>query len=53
VVITVEDANMNDMTVAGRDVDEQDIKMKARSVDVFYGDTHAIKEWMSTSRTRP
>jgi phosphate transport system ATP-binding protein len=35
---------MNDMTVAGRDVDQQDIKMKARTVDVFYGDTHAIKQ---------
>jgi hypothetical protein len=44
VVITVEDANMNDMTLAGRDVDAADIKMKARSVDVFYGDTHAIKD---------
>jgi phosphate transport system permease protein len=44
VVIPVEDGNMNDMTVAGRDVDEQKLKMKARSVDVFYGDNHAIKE---------
>jgi hypothetical protein len=45
VVIAVEDAQMNDMTVAGRDVEQtQTIKMKARKVDVFYGDTHAIKD---------
>jgi phosphate transport system ATP-binding protein len=35
---------MNDMTTAGRKVSDQDIKMKARGVDVFYGTTHAIKQ---------
>jgi phosphate transport system ATP-binding protein len=44
VIAIVEDDTMNDMTMAGRDVDEHEIKMKARTVDVFYGDTHAIKE---------
>ncbi|MEM7721398.1 MAG: phosphate ABC transporter ATP-binding protein PstB [Pseudomonadota bacterium] len=34
---------MNDMRVVGRDVDSSEIKMQAREVQVFYGDTHAIK----------
>jgi phosphate transport system ATP-binding protein len=34
---------MNDMRVLERDVDIHENKMSARNVDVFYGDTHAIK----------
>ncbi len=34
---------MNDMRVVERDVDINELKMKARDVDVFYGDIHAIK----------
>jgi phosphate transport system ATP-binding protein len=40
----MEDADMYDMKVTGRDVDDLEIKMKAREVDVFYGDNHAIKK---------
>jgi phosphate transport system ATP-binding protein len=43
VVSAMEDIRMNDMQATGRKVSEQDIKMKARGVDVFYGTTHAIK----------
>jgi phosphate transport system ATP-binding protein len=39
----MEDADMNDMRIVERDVDSTDIKMRARNVDVFYADTHAIK----------
>ena len=38
----MEDGNVNDMSVS-RDVDTGEIKMRARGVEVFYGDTHAIK----------
>ncbi|MFT6933102.1 MAG: phosphate transport system ATP-binding protein [Paracoccaceae bacterium] len=34
---------MNDMRLLERDVDIHENKMSARNVDVFYGDTHAIK----------
>lgn len=34
---------MNDMRITKSDVDAGVIKMKARGVQVFYGDTHAIK----------
>ncbi|QBY00599.1 phosphate ABC transporter ATP-binding protein [Rhodophyticola sp. CCM32] len=34
---------MNDMRAVDRDVDSLELKMTARNVDVFYGDTHAIK----------
>jgi hypothetical protein len=46
VVITVEDANDEryDYGGARRGRSNLDIKMKARSVDVFYGDKHAIKD---------
>jgi hypothetical protein len=53
VVITVEDANMNDMTMAGRDVEQQDIKMKARSSTSSTATPMPSRTWMSTSRTRP
>lgn len=35
---------MNDMTSIKKDTDMQDIKIKARKVQVYYGDTHAIKD---------
>ncbi len=35
---------MNDMRAVERDVDTHELKIAARSVDVFYGDTHAIKQ---------
>ncbi|MBO6603837.1 MAG: phosphate ABC transporter ATP-binding protein [Roseicyclus sp.] len=35
---------MNDMRAVERDVDTNDLKITARGVDVFYGDTHAIKD---------
>jgi len=35
---------VNDMRVTERDVETKDIKMKARQVQVFYGDNHAIKD---------
>nr|WP_025312905.1 phosphate ABC transporter ATP-binding protein PstB [Roseibacterium elongatum] len=34
---------MNTMRLTERAVDNNEIKMRARGVDVFYGDTHAIK----------
>ncbi|WP_071675239.1 phosphate ABC transporter ATP-binding protein PstB [Nioella nitratireducens] len=34
---------MNDMRVLERAVDNQDLKIAARDVDVYYGTTHAIK----------
>ncbi|MDW4496533.1 phosphate ABC transporter ATP-binding protein PstB [Sulfitobacter sp. D35] len=34
---------MNDMRILERDVDSDAIKIAARDVEVFYGDTHAIK----------
>ncbi len=34
---------MNDMRVLERAVDNKDLKISARNVDVFYGTTHAIK----------
>jgi phosphate transport system ATP-binding protein len=40
----MEDAHMNDMRAVERDVDTNDLKITARGVDVFYGDTHAIKD---------
>jgi phosphate transport system ATP-binding protein len=40
----VEDANVNDMSVSGARRGHKEIKMKARGVEVFYGDTHAIKD---------
>jgi len=39
----MEDANMNDMRLTERNMTDQKIKMQARGVDVFYGDTQAIK----------
>ena len=35
---------MNDMTLTERAVSAQDIKIAAKDVQVFYGDTHAIKD---------
>ena len=35
---------MNDMRVVERDVDSKGIKIAARKVQVYYGDTHAIKD---------
>ena len=35
---------MNDMRLVERDVDNNDIKIAARQVQVYYGDTHAIKD---------
>ena len=35
---------MNDMRVIERAVDMKDVKIAARGVQVFYGDTHAIKD---------
>jgi phosphate transport system ATP-binding protein len=35
---------MNDMRVAERTAEMQDIKIMARGVDVYYGETHAIKD---------
>ncbi|MCK0166562.1 phosphate ABC transporter ATP-binding protein PstB [Jannaschia sp. S6380] len=35
---------MNDMRLTERAVDQQNIKIAARGVHVFYGDTHAIKD---------
>jgi len=35
---------MNDMRAVERDVDSKEKKIVARDVDVFYGDTHAIKK---------
>ncbi|MFV1876601.1 MULTISPECIES: phosphate ABC transporter ATP-binding protein PstB [Nioella] len=34
---------MNDMRMVERAVDDKDLKITAKGVDVFYGDTHAIK----------
>ncbi|MGI3184076.1 phosphate ABC transporter ATP-binding protein PstB [Nioella aestuarii] len=34
---------MNDMRMVERAVDDKDLKIAANGVDVFYGDTHAIK----------
>ena len=34
---------MTNMTLADKAVDDQDVKMSARGVDVYYGDNHAIK----------
>ncbi|MBD0864957.1 MAG: phosphate ABC transporter ATP-binding protein [Rhodobacteraceae bacterium] len=35
---------MNDMRVIKRDVDQKETKIAARKVQVYYGDTHAIKD---------
>ena len=35
---------MNDMTVMERAVASQKTKIAAKNVQVFYGDTHAIKD---------
>jgi phosphate transport system ATP-binding protein len=35
---------MNDMRLTERAVDEDEIKIAANKVDVFYGDTHAIRD---------
>jgi len=35
---------MNDMIITERDVDSKETKFSARNVQVFYGDTHAIKD---------
>ena len=35
---------MNDMRILERDVDAQAVKIAARGVQVYYGDTHAIKD---------
>ena len=35
---------MNDMRRVERDVDAKKVKIAAQNVDVFYGDTHAIKD---------
>jgi phosphate transport system ATP-binding protein len=35
---------MNDMRIVERTVDTNEIKISARKVQVFYGDTHAIKD---------
>lgn len=35
---------MNDMRIVERKVDTNDIKISARKVQVYYGDTHAIKD---------
>ncbi|OCX61619.1 phosphate ABC transporter ATP-binding protein [Thioclava sp. SK-1] len=35
---------MNDMRLTERKVDSKEIKIEARDVQVFYGDTHAIKD---------
>ena len=43
-VTAMEDADMYDMKVTEQHVDDLQIKMKAREVDVFYGDTHAIQK---------
>jgi phosphate transport system ATP-binding protein len=40
----VEDADMYDIKATEQKVEDLDIKMKAREVDVFYGTTHAIKK---------
>ena len=37
-------AGMNDMTRVERTVDSKDIKINAKNVQVFYGETHAIKD---------
>jgi phosphate transport system ATP-binding protein len=40
----MEDAHMNDMRAVERNVDTNELKIAARGVDVYYGETHAIKE---------
>jgi len=35
---------MNDMRIVERDVDTNEVKIAAKDVQVFYGDTHAIKD---------
>ena len=35
---------MNDMRIVERDVDQNDVKIAAKGVQVYYGDTHAIKD---------
>ncbi|MEO1178973.1 MAG: ATP-binding cassette domain-containing protein, partial [Pseudomonadota bacterium] len=35
---------MNDMRIVERDVDAEEVKITARKVQVYYGDTHAIKD---------
>ena len=35
---------MNDMTLMDKTVDTQKIKIAAKDVNVYYGDTHAIKD---------
>lgn len=40
----MEDGNVNDMSAMDQGVAVDALKMQARGVDVFYADTHAIKE---------
>ncbi|MBY6200295.1 phosphate ABC transporter ATP-binding protein PstB [Maritalea mobilis] len=40
----MEDTDMNDMLMTRNSVGSEDIKISARHVQVFYGDTHAIKD---------
>ena len=35
---------MNDMRIVERDVETHNVKIAAKNVDVFYGDTHAIQD---------
>ncbi|MEL6464558.1 MAG: phosphate ABC transporter ATP-binding protein PstB [Pseudomonadota bacterium] len=35
---------MNDMRIVERDVDQNDVKIAAKSVQVYYGDNHAIRD---------
>jgi phosphate transport system ATP-binding protein len=35
---------MNDMRIAERTVDQSDVKIKARGVQVYYGEKHALKD---------
>lgn len=35
---------MNDMRIAERDVEMHDVKIAAKNVNVYYGDTHAIQD---------
>jgi len=35
---------MNDMRIVERDVEQNDVKIAAKGVQVYYGDTHAIKD---------
>ena len=35
---------MNDMRIAERTLDTHNVKIQAKDVNVYYGDTHAIKD---------